>query len=279
MKETDYTDYIKFNKESWNANVSVHLASEFYGVNKFIRGKTSLNDIELGLLGNIENKTLLHLQCHFGMDSISLAKLGAKVTGVDFSDAAIKAAKELAQKTNTEAGFICCDIYSLPEHLDNKFDIVFTSYGVIGWLPDMEQWAYIVSKYLKPRGTFVMVEFHPFVWMYDNDFDKVAYRYFNDEAIFEEIEGTYADRDADIKKKTISWNHSLSEVINNLISAGLEIDSFEEYDYSPYNCFNHTNEVSPGRFQIEKFGNKIPMLYSIKAVKKSYQKKISTRGI
>lgn len=272
-------DYIKFNKQSWNDSVPVHLASEFYGVNDFIKGKTSLNDIELNLLGNIEGKSLLHLQCHFGMDSISLARLGANVTGVDFSEPAIEAAQDLSEKAGTKTEFICSDIYSLPEHLDNKFDIVFTSYGTIGWLPDIEKWAYIVSKYLKPGGCFVMVEFHPVVWMFDNDFKEVAYRYFLDEAIVEESEGTYANPDATINKKTFSWNHSLGEVINNLINAGLEIESFEEYDYSPYNCFRHTQEVAPARFQIEKFGNKIPMLYSIKARKKSYSKKSSTRGV
>ena len=257
----------------------VHLASEFYGVNDFIKGKTSLNDIELNLLGNIEGKSLLHLQCHFGMDSISLARLGAKVTGVDFSEPAIEAAQNLSEKAGTKTEFICSDIYSLPEHLDNKFDIVFTSYGTIGWLPDIEKWAYIVSKYLNPGGCFVMVEFHPVVWMFDNDFKEVAYRYFLEEAIVEETEGTYANPDAAINKKTFSWNHSLGEVINNLINAGLEIESFEEYDYSPYNCFRHTKEVAPARFQIEKFGNKIPMLYSIKARTNSYRKKSSTRGV
>lgn len=245
----------------------------------FLQGKSSLNEVELGLLGSIKGKSLLHLQCHFGMDSISLARLGAKVTGVDFSNRAIDAARELAKKANVDAEFVCCDVYSLPNHLDKKFDIVFTSYGVIGWLPDMEQWAYIVAKYLNPGGSFVMVEFHPVVWMFDNDFEKVTYRYFADEAIVEELDGTYADREADVRKKTINWNHSLGEVINNLIASGLDIDAFEEYDYSPYNCFLHTVESAPGRFQIEKFGNKIPMLYSIKAVKKAYNKNSTTRGM
>lgn len=272
-------DYIKFNKQSWNANVAAHLASDFYSVEEFIKGKSSLNDIELKLLGNIEGKNILHLQCHFGMDSISLARLGAKVTGIDFSDKAIEAAKELALKTGVDADFICCDVYSLPEHLDNHFDIVFTSYGVIGWLPDMQKWAYIVSKYVRPGGCFIMAEFHPVVWMFDNDFNKITYRYFNDEPIIEIEEGSYANRSTGVKNKTIGWNHSLSDVINGLISNGLQIESFTEYDYSPYNCFRNMTEIAPGRFQISKLGNTIPMLYSIKAIKKKNNKKAYTRGV
>lgn len=272
-------DYIQLNKQSWNANVPVHMASPFYGLDQFIKGQSSLNDIELQLLGNIEGKSILHLQCHFGQDSISLARLGAKVTGVDFSEQAIEAARNLAQQTGANADFICCDVYSLPEYLDHHFDIVFTSYGVIGWLPDMEKWAYVVSKFLKPGGSFVMVEFHPVVWMFDNDFDRVEYRYFNAEPIVETTEGSYADRSADIKNQTVNWNHSLDEVISNLIEQGLQIESFKEYDYSPYNCFNHTVETSPGHFQIKKLGNKIPMLYSIKATKNANSKKSSARGV
>ena len=122
---------------SWNNRTDAHVKSEFYDLEGFINGKTSLNDIELKLLGDLNGKTILHLQCHFGQDSISLSRLGAEVTGIDLSDKAInKEAKQIASDLKTNTNFICCDLYDLPNQLDEQFDIIFTSYGVIGWLPE-----------------------------------------------------------------------------------------------------------------------------------------------
>jgi len=180
-------DYLKLNKASWNTRTEVHFDSEFYDNESFLKGKSSLNDIELDLLGDVAGKSVLHLQCHFGQDTISLARMGAKATGVDLSDLSIKRANELNEKAGTDARFICTDLYSLPIHLDETFDIVFTSYGTIGWLPDMDKWAAIVSKYLKPGGLFVIAEFHPVVWMFDDDFKFIKYNYFND-GVIEETE-------------------------------------------------------------------------------------------
>ena len=261
-------NYIEINKKSWNKKTAVHLKSEFYDQENFLNGQTSLNDIELNLLGNIEGKSILHLQCHFGQDSISLSRLGAKVTGVDLSDKAIEAARQIAKETNENTNFICCNIYDLPKFLNQQFDIVFTSYGTIGWLPHLGKWANIISQYLKPGGQFVFVEFHPIVWMFDDNFEKIDYRYFNSGAITETESGTYADKNANIKLEYVNWNHGTSEVLNSLINNGLEINAFDEYDYSPYNCFNKTIEFEPKKFRIEHLGNKIPMVFSILATKK-----------
>jgi len=261
-------NYLKINKKLWNQKVDYHMKSDFYDVNGFMSGNSSLNKIELDLLGGITGKTILHLQCHFGQDTISLGRMGAKVTGIDLSDKAIEQAKILAQKTKVNARFICCDIYDLPNHLNEQFDIVFTSYGTIGWLPDLNKWGQIISKFLKPQGKFIFTEFHPIVWMFDYDFNKIEYCYFKSDAIIEEETGTYANKDAPIKSKSITWNHSISEVINNLISNGLELNSFNEYDYSPYDCFNQTKEIAPHKFRIKHLENKIPMVYSLVATKK-----------
>jgi SAM-dependent methyltransferase len=173
-------NYIEINRRSWNNRTDTHLASAFYDVPGFLKGNSSLKDIELHLLGDVTGKSILHLQCHFGQDTLSLSRLGATVTGVDLSDKAIENAERLAKETGLPADFICCDIYDLPNYLDTTFDIVFTSYGTIGWLPDLDKWANIIARYLKPDGRFIFVEFHPVVWMFDNDFEKVAYNYFND---------------------------------------------------------------------------------------------------
>ncbi len=261
-------NYIEINRESWNNRVETHLKSKFYDLDNFIKGKTSLNSIELDLLGDVHGKSILHLQCHFGQDTISLSRLGAEVTGVDLSDRAIESAKKLTAETNSKTNFICCDIYDLPNHLDKQFDVIFTSYGTIGWLPDLDKWAKIISQFLKANGKFVFVEFHPVVWMFDDNFEKVGYNYFKSDAIVETEQGTYADKSADIVIESVSWNHSLSEVFTSLIKNGLEINSFEEYDYSPYNCFNKTIEFEKGKYRIGHLGNKIPMVYSILARKK-----------
>lgn len=260
-------NYLQINKQLWNNKTEVHLNSEFYDNENFIKGKSSLNPIELALLGDVKGKTILHLQCHFGQDTISLSRIGAKTVGVDLSDKAIATAKDLAQQTNANAEFICCDVYDLPNHLTQQFDIVFTSYGTIGWLPDLDKWAKVVSQFLKPNGQFVFVEFHPVVWMFDYDFKKVEYSYFNVEPIIETEEGTYADKNANIKDESVSWNHDLSEVMNNLIKNGLSIKQFNEYDYSPYNCFNQTIEVAPNQYRVKHLGAKIPMVYSLVASK------------
>lgn len=261
-------NYLEINRESWNNKTEIHLKSEFYDLESFLKGNTSLNDIELNLLGDITGKTILHLQCHFGQDTISLSRLGAAVTGVDLSDKAIESARQIASKTNSNVDFICCDIYDLPNHLDKQFDIVYTSYGTIGWLPDLDKWASIVSRYLKPTGQFVFVEFHPVVWMFDDNFEHVGYNYFNSGAIVEKEDGTYADKTADITQEYVMWNHGLSEVINSLITNGLEIKSLNEFDYSPYNCFNKTIEFAPKKYRIDHLENKIPMVYSVVAGKK-----------
>ena len=266
----DVNKFFEINRKAWNKKTDVHITSEFYDNENFIKGKSSLKHIETELLGNLKGKNILHLQCHFGQDSISLAREGAFVTGVDFSENAISKAKELAvlTGTNDSTEFICSDIYELKNKLDKKFDIVYTSYGVIGWLPDLEKWAAIISHYLKPGGKFVMVEFHQVLWMYDDNFDFFKYDYFNLREIRETLEGTYADRKAPIKNEYVMWNHSLSEVINNLIKSGLEIKTFEEYDYSLYDCFNKSYEYETGRFRVKGFNMSMPMMFSVTALKK-----------
>ena len=262
------SDYLKINKASWNSKTDTHMESEFYNMKGFLVGETSLKNIELNLLGDINGLRILHLQCHFGQDTLSLGRLGAHVTGVDLSDKAIDRARELALKTKIDANFICCDIYDLPKHLNKEFDIIYTTYGTIGWLPDLNKWGKIISRFLKPGGRLIFAEFHPVVWMFDDEFSKIAYNYFNSGPIMETETGTYAKRDANLTLKYIMWNHSIGEVITSLTQNGIEVASLKEYDYSPYNCFKFTIESEPGKFRIKHLGNKLPMVYSIEGRKK-----------
>ena len=256
-------NYLQINKQTWNNKVAIHIDSDFYEQEQFLNGKITIPQTDLEALGDVTGKRILHLQCHFGQDSLSLARLGAKVTGIDFSEEAIAKAKALNEKLHLNAKFICCDVYDTLQHITEKYDIVYTSYGTIGWLPDLDKWASVIAGALKPNGKLVFFEFHPVVWMYDNDFNEVYYNYFKSEPIYEEETGTYADRNVENEYQTITWNHSLSEVFQSLIKHNISIKNFQEFEYSHYNCFSHTEEFVPGKFRIQKFENKIPMMYAI----------------
>lgn len=260
-------NYLEINKNSWNNRLESHLNSDFYDMPAFLNGKSSLHDIELDLLGDVKGKKILHLQCHFGQDTISLARMGAIVTGIDLSDASIKKAKEIAATTTSSAKFICSSVYDLPNHLDDTFDIVFATYGTIPWLPDLDKWGNVIQHFLKPGGLFVFAEFHPVIWMFDDDLEKVAYHYNNVAPIIEEETGTYADKDADIRSKYVCWNHGIGEVTNSLIKNNLQIKQLNEFCYSPYSFLPGSEEFEAGKFRVKQFGNKFPLVYSILAVK------------
>lgn len=277
----DQQHYFEANRINWNQRVAIHKDSSFYDLAGFKKGKNTLTPIELKELGDVAGKTLLHLQCHFGLDTMSWSRLGAKCVGVDLSDEAIKLAKEINEELKLDAKFVCCNVYDLhPQNIGfskappleefgeaGAFDIVFTSYGTIGWLPDLDKWAEIIFNHLKPGGLFYIADFHPVLWMFDDEFKEIKYSYENREVIITENEGTYTDRTADIKGKEYGWNHSISELLNSLIRAGLKIEMFNEYMYSPYPCFKNVVKGGDGNYRIKGLENKIPMVYSLKALK------------
>lgn len=264
---SQFDNYFKENKNLWNQRTAVHKDSAFYDLAGFKAGANVLSPIELSEIGDVRGRSLLHLQCHFGMDTMSLSRMGAKCVGIDLSDDAIKLAGEINAELRLDAKFICCNVYDTSKYVKEQFDIVFTSYGVIGWLPDLVPWAKMIAEKLKPGGFFYTAEFHPVVWMFDDDFTHIKYYYENRELIITENEGTYTDRNADIKGKEYSWNHSISEVLNALINAGLKIEMFNEHMYSPYPCFRNVVETEEGKWHVKGMEGKIPMVYSLRAKK------------
>ena len=258
----------KTNKETWNHKVDAHAQSDFYFLEAFKAGKSSLNKYELDALGDVSGKSLLHLQCHFGQDTLSWSRMGATCTGVDLSDNAIGLAQQLNQELKQDATFVCCNVLDTSQHVLETFDIVFTSYGTIGWLPDLKPWAQMISERLKEGGTFYIVDFHPIVWMYDYTTGKsvMKYAYHHKGAIYEEYEGTYADEKAKIINKEYGWNHSMSEVIQSLIDVGLTIDTFNEMDASPYDVFPDLEKNKEGLYELKE--KMYPLLFEIKATKK-----------
>ena len=260
-------NYQNANRELWNRWTKDHIASDFYDMQAFKEGKSSLNSIELPLLGDLTGKRILHLQCHFGQDTLSMARMGASVVGVDLSDEAVNTANQLAQELTLDGTFIQSDVLELTEHISEQFDLVFTSYGTVGWLPDLSKWGHTIDTLLKPGGQFVMAEFHPVIWMFDDAVKEITHNYFQDKPIVEEIGSSYTENTSHEKMQCITWNHALSEVFQVLRGIKLELDIFQEFDYSPYNCFQNTIEIEPGKFQIEHFKNLIPMVYAMRWIK------------
>ncbi|NMH64909.1 class I SAM-dependent methyltransferase [Shewanella salipaludis] len=254
-------DYVTINKAAWDKCTKVHLESEFYDVKGFIAGKSSLNAIELEQVGEVKGKSLLHLQCHFGQDTLSWARLGAKVTGVDLSSEAIGQAKNLARELGLDAHFIDEDIYSFGKTNSTEFDIVFTSYGALCWLPDLDLWAETIAASLKVGGQFNLVEFHAVHDLLS------GYSYFPSDTPDIEDEGTYTENCPGETSIQVTWAHSLSQVIGALIKAGIVIEDFQEYPYSPYNCFPELEFIEGHGYQMLFKGRQVPLIYSVKGRK------------
>ena len=263
--------YYEANKARWNELVNIHARSDIYDLNGFMSGKNSLQSLELDLLGSVRDKSLLHLQCHFGLDTISWARLGASVTGVDFSETAIELAKEIASRVGVQAEFLCSNIYDLPKVHERRYDIVFTSYGVLCWIHDIKEWGRIISHYLKPGGVFLLIETHPFMWVFDDEAEALSIKYsywHSDEPLGWELNGSYANEDAKLlNKKSYEWQHTIGDVLNSLINAGLTITDVGEYPHLTWKYLPLSKKTDEGNFKIP--GDPLPQTWSVKAVKKS----------
>jgi len=253
--------YLEMNRAGWDLRAKTHFESKFYDVEGFLSGHTSLREIELAELGNPAGKRMLHLQCHFGLDTLSWVRQGAICTGVDISPVAIQKARELAGRALLDADFICSDVYDFRRGSSAPYDIVFTSYGALCWLPDLSEWAEVVAANLSVGGTFYIVEFHPIHDLLS------GYSYFTQAAPDVEEEGTYTENGADAVAKLATWAHPLSSVINALIEVGIQIQRVNEFAYSPYNCFEGMVEREPGRYYLSHLGQDIPIVYSLTGTK------------
>ena len=260
-------DYIEVNRDLWNGWTKIHEKSRFYDMDAFKHGASTLKEVELEELGDVTGKSMLHSQCHFGQDSLSWARKGAEVTGVDISDESIKLAKSLSKELNIPAQFLRSNIYDLPKILDEKYDIFFTSYGALDWLPDTKRLAEVAASVLKPGGIFYIVEFHSFVGVLDDDGIALEYPYFHDRDKPFKLEenGSYADNSADFKHDSYVWNHGLGELITALIESGLQIEFVHEFPFSTWNCWPFLQEREPGRFYHVSDPNLIPLMFSIRA--------------
>lgn len=261
--------YFKMNQNAWDKKTPVHFASPLYNVDEVKKGGTSLNKIEIDDLGDVSNKRILHLQCHFGLDSISLTKMGAEVLGVDFSTMAIEQARKLAKELNVSTKFLAANIYDdFDKKVKRNFDIVFSSYGSICWLPDLDGWAKVISKMLVKDGFFYIVDFHPLLHSFDCLLSDTKRSYFyTDEPFKREWKGTYADYDNDLETMEYNWNHSIAEILGSLRNNGLTIIDFQELPFLPQNWFPNLVKGEDGLYRVKGYETIYPLLFSIKAIK------------
>ncbi len=272
-------DYLRANLSNWDERVGVHAASELYDLEGFRAGRSSLTAIEERELGPLvaEGSTMLHLQCHFGLDTLSWARRGVQVTGADFSGEAITRARALAEELglSARASFVQSDVYGLPEALQGQFDIVYTSWGVLIWLPDLERWADVVARFLKPGGIFYLAEFHPNVLTLADDSTpqrlRIGYPYFqHGEPLRFDEPGTYADPGAETEHNvTYEWVHGFAETIDPLLRRGLRLDFLHEFPYTHGLSFPFLEKCEDGLLRLRGHHDDFPLSYSLKMTKEA----------
>jgi SAM-dependent methyltransferase len=234
----------------------------------FKAGKITLPSLDIDEVGDVRGRSLLHLQCHFGQDSLSWARLGAQVTGADFSEPAITLARALSDELKLKARFVCANLYDLPQVLDGQFDIVYTSGGVLSWLPDLKRWGQVIAHFLKSGGIFYVHDIHPLALIFEQEQGelRIRYPYFaTPDPLRFEVRGSYADVNADYEGVEYNWVHSLSDVVSRLLAAGLRLEFLHEFPYSFYQQFSLLVQDNAGQWVMPD--HNIPLTFSLRAVK------------
>jgi SAM-dependent methyltransferase len=268
---------IRDNNVLWDEWADLHAASAFYDLEGFKRGGVRLGAEEIAEIGDVAGRELLHLQCHFGIDTLSWARLGARVTGADFSSRATELARSLADDLGfPEARFVCSDLYDLPASLEGDFDVVYTSKGVLAWLPDIRRWAQVVAHFVRPGGTFYIHEVHPVAQAFLEEGVapgelRLTYPYWEHEApLTFPVHGSYADPTAELAATVEhSWDHGLGEIVTAIVEAGLRIETLREYPFLAWRL-DFLVEGPDGRFRLpEGTPGELPLSFSIRATKPS----------
>jgi SAM-dependent methyltransferase len=258
------------NRTHWDEVAPVHLKS--YGIEGLLKGKSRIREAEKRELYPVAGKDLIHLQCHIGTDTLSLALDGARVTGVDFSPASLAIARELAAKMKIEAEFIESNVLDLKGKIAKQFDIVYTSQGVLCWISNIKEWAETISSLLKPGGIFYIYEQHPLSTMFDNTMPgdlKIKFPYFHQPEPMHWVDEhpDYADGNYVPKNKTFEWQWSLSDIVNALIHNGLAIELLNEHDSAFHRQLPGMMLRDDGRWILENYKGMLPLCFSILARK------------
>jgi len=256
------------NRASWDERVPIHVGAGFYGVEAFKAGEEHLRPFELAEMGDVSGKDLLHLQCHFGKDTLGWARRGALVTGLDFSAPAIEEARKLAAGIGVDAEFVRSDVYEARQALGGRpFDVVYTGLGALNWLPDIARWASVATSLVRPGGFLYLAEFHPFADVFGDEDLTVEHDYFHAEEpqVWDEP-GSYADLEAETENNvTYEWKHTLSDVVSALIDAGLVLEFLHEHDYTLYPRWPMLVKSGLDTYRLPEGLPRIPLMYSLKA--------------
>ena len=262
------------NKARWNESALIH-ETAYREIEMLRQGDEILDPLELDELGDVAGKRMLHIQCHIGTDSLAWARHGAAVTGIDFSEEAVGVAERLRDTLGLKARFIQSNVYDLEKTLageENTYDIVYTSRGVLCWLRDLGAWARIIARFLKPGGSFYILESHPFLNTLEErepgtlSFD---YPYFHrtDPMFWDGGEPDYADASRIVKNPSYEWVWSMSEIMTALLEAGLRIESFGEHERLFFRLYPSMVTEDERSFRLKGYEGKLPLIFTLRASK------------
>lgn len=263
-------DWLAANRENWDDRTRVHLASEFYDVEGWLRDGRPVRAYEREALGDVTGLSLVHLQCHFGLDTLTWARAGARVTGLDFSSEAIDAARDLARRAGLDdrAMFVCSDVYDATTALDHAtFDVVYVSLGALCWLPSVDRWAEQVAALVAPGGRFYIHDVHPLGWALADDSLALAYSYFEEpEPFVEDSDETYTDATRPLAaSRSYEWNHSIGEIVTALIRHGLRLEWLVEHDFTVWPRFPWLVKQENGTWVAPEGSPRAPWTFSLLA--------------
>ena len=271
-------EYAFVNRANWESRVALHVASAGYGVQRYIDDPTFLSGVvtfDRPRLGDITDKDVVHLQCHIGTDTLSLARLGARVTGLDFSPSALAAARQLAADCQQPVRYVESELYNAPAALGgSRFDVVYTGIGALCWLPDIKRWASVVASLLRPGGRLFIREGHPMLWALGDECPDglvtLEYPYFEGPGITYVEKQSYVDHEGEVDEpESISFNHGIGEILTALLRAGMSITSFEEHDSAPWQALGGDMMVvgDLGEWRLRERPERLAATYTLQAVK------------
>lgn len=261
-------DWLELNRANWDSRVPVHISSRFYDLPGFRAGRDTLRDFEPGEAGDVDGRRLVHLQCHIGLDTLSWARRGAVVSGLDFSAPAIATATSLAADLGIAARFVVADVYDAAAAFGgDRFDIVYTGIGALPWLPSVTRWATVVASLLAPGGFLYLVEGHPFVQVLEEESDSfvVARDYFNSSGSVQDYPYSYTDGPRIAQPRSVQFQHSLGSIVSALAEAGLRIEFVHEYDFETFQLFESMTAEPDGRYRLPAGRPRMPMMFSLRA--------------
>jgi SAM-dependent methyltransferase len=271
----NYEPYFEANRKNWDERVAIHRrdTTGFYDVERVLRGEDKLNAIEAAEIGDLRGLRGVHLQCHFGLDTICLARRGAAMTGLDFSPAGVAEARRIAELTGADARFVEGNVYDARKLLKGEFDFAYVTWGAINWLPDIAGWAAVVGSLLKPGGFLYLAESHPNTLCLEQIDGKIVphfpWRTARDEPECADEDASYnGDKTPLVNRRSYNWLHPLSDILNGLIGAGMALEWLREHEALTWPMFPMMAESADGLYRLPEDFPPLALSFSLRAVKR-----------